>query len=374
MQKIVPLCFLILLTALAAQAQSVLPSSFGNWKEEGAPAAAATEVPATEAFHEYGLTGSEAAAYQRGGETLDATLWKFQDPTGGYGGYSYLRTADMTRSDLAEHASYSNDRALILIGNFVLEITGNDVPRDLASLKDLKKAVEPRAQMGPYPDLWKFLPPTGLAGGTNHYVLGPVGLAKFLSLAPGDWLGFSDGAEAEVAKYHIGGNDLSLLIADFPTPQFAQKRLEDLEQSLKVNSPDTAENSPALYGKRTNTLVAIVAGAKSKQEADVLLDQIEVGSEVTWNEPTFQFTQPSIGTIVVGTIVGTGIICAFALVAGVAFGGVRIVTKIAFPDKVFDRTSQVQILQLGLSSKPINAEDFYGIDIGQKGAGGSGKV
>jgi hypothetical protein len=374
MRKIGWLCFFVLVVSFNVQAQNLLPSSFGNWKQQGPVAAAMTQEPETAAFHEYGLSGSEQATYARGADTLTVTLWKFQDPTGGYGGYSYLRTADMERSDIAEHASYSANRALILLGNLVLEVSGQDVPKMMASLAGLKKAVEPSAETGPFPDLWQFLPLKGLEDGTNHYVLGPTGLSKFLALAPGDWLGFSDGAEAEVAKYRLSGNEVSLLIADFPTPQFAQKRLEDLQQQMKINSENQDPNQPALYAKRTNTLVVIVAGAKSKTQASVLLDQIDVASEVTWNEPTFQFTQPNIGTVIVGTIVGTGVICAFAVVAGIAFGGVRIVTKIAFPAKVFDRPSQVQILQLGLSSKPINAEDFYGIDIGRKSHARGGKL
>jgi hypothetical protein len=63
--------------------------------------------------------------------------------------------------------------------------------------------------------------------------------------------------------------------------------------------------------------------------------------------------------MIVGAITGTGVICLFATIAGLAFGGVRLVVKRA-TNKVFDRPDQVQVLQLGLSSKPINAEDFYG--------------
>lgn len=378
MRKI-PLLFCLLLsshlaTSPATRAQNGLPPSFGNWKEAGAATQATAQSPETEAFREYGFTGAEHATFQRGKDTLDVTLWRFQDPTGGYGGYSYLRTADMTRSNLAEHATYSENEALILVGNLVLQVTGKDMPKKTAGLADLVKAVQMGAQTGPYPTLWQFLPTKGMVEGTNHYVLGPVGLEKFLPLAPGDWLGFSDGAEAEVAEYHLAGQEVSLLLADFPTPQFAQKRLEELERSMKINGTAEAQNTPALYAKRSQTLIAIVAGAKSHADANVLLDQINIGSEVTWNEPTFQFTQPNIGTIIVGTIIGTGVICMFALIAGVAFGGVRIVTKIAFPDKVFDRSSQVQILQLGLSSKPINAEDFYGIDVGRRKRDNSGKV
>ena len=36
------------------------------------------------------------------------------------------------------------------------------------------------------------------------------------------------------------------------------------------------------------------------------------------------------------------------LVLGIAFGGVRIITKRLFPGKVFDRKEQIEVLQLGL--------------------------
>jgi hypothetical protein len=51
----------------------------------------------------------------------------------------------------------------------------------------------------------------------------------------------------------------------------------------------------------------------------------------------------------------------FAVVAGLAFGGVRIAVKRLLPGRVFDRGDQLDVLQLGLGSKPINSEDFYGI-------------
>jgi hypothetical protein len=38
---------------------------------------------------------------------------------------------------------------------------------------------------------------------------------------------------------------------------------------------------------------------------------------------------------------------------------VRVLAKIFFPGKVFDRPEQMDVLQLGLSSKRINSRDFY---------------
>ena len=109
-------------------------------------------------------------------------------------------------------------------------------------------------------------------------------------------------------------------------------------------------------------MLEIVMGAPSEASANLLLNQIESGTQVTWSEPTFQFKEPTIEVMIVGSIIGTGVICGFAVIAGLAFGGFRLVVKRALPNKVFDRSSQIQVLQLGLSSKPINAEDFYQLD------------
>jgi hypothetical protein len=47
------------------------------------------------------------------------------------------------------------------------------------------------------------------------------------------------------------------------------------------------------------------------------------------------------------------------VVLGIAFGGVRVVTKRLFPGRVFDRPNQMEVLQLGLSGKRIDPSDFY---------------
>jgi len=44
---------------------------------------------------------------------------------------------------------------------------------------------------------------------------------------------------------------------------------------------------------------------------------------------------------------------------GIAFGGVRVVIKRLFPGKVFDRPQDIEVLQLGLSGKKIDASDMY---------------
>lgn len=383
---ILPVIFLVvfLLGALPASAQSILPSSFAGWNVSAkgglertplafAPPAADGSKPRTAdeawaALEEYGLASGEQDSYTKGSDTLNVTLYRMKDPSGAYGEYSYLRTQDMPRADLAEHSAMSADHALVLSGNLVLDVRGRDLPKFDSDLKSLVATVARQAQTGPLPNLTDHLPRADFVDRSDRYFLGPAALNQLFPVTLGNSLGFTEGAEAELARYRVGRREVTLLIVDFPTPQTAAKKLAELQQSFHVVNVGDAKsdskpdgNSAALYAKRSLTLLAFVAGASSQNEASALLKQVDSGTELTWNEPTFQFTQPSIGTMIVGTIIGTGVICMFALVSGLAFGGVRLVVKRALPNKVFDRSDQLQILQLGLASKPINAQDFYGL-------------
>ena len=354
--------FLLFVAVIPASAQAVLPQTFAGWTA-GTTIVPTIEFkdPTTEAVsREYGIVSVEKAAYSRGKDALNVSLYNMKDPSGAYGLYSYLRSPEMAHAEPGDHSVISRERALLLDGNLVLDVNGTDLPKVGKDLNALVAAVTPKAEQGPLPSLSEHLPVKGFVDRSDKYVLGPVTLNEVFPVSADDWLGFSHGAEAEVAKYKVNGRDMALLIADFPTPQVAQKRLVDLQQLYHLNPKNPDANSSPLFAKRSITLLAIVSGAKTQAEADELLAQVASASEVTWNEPTFQFKEPSIGAMIVGSIIGAGVLCMFAVVAGVAFGGFRLVVKRYFPDKVFDRSSTMQVLQLGLGSKPINSDDFYG--------------
>jgi hypothetical protein len=353
--------FLVVCAAIPASAQGLLPQSFAGWTAGTAAPPAAFKNPVTDAVaREYGIASGERAMYSRAGETLDVSVCRMRDPSGAYGLYSYLRSPEMTHPSPGDHSVMSRDRAILLDGNLVLDVRGTDLQRFGRDLNALIATVTPKSEQGPLPTLTEHLPVKGFVDRSDKYVLGPVALEEFFPVSDDDWLGFSHGAEAEVAKYRVDGRELNLLIADFPTPQVAQKRLVDLQQLYHMNPASPDGNLSPLFAKRSITLLAIVSGARTQAEADQLLGLVQSGSEVTWNEPTFQFKEPSIGAMIVGSIVGAGVLCMFAVVAGIAFGGFRLIIKRYFPDKVFDRSSSMQVLQLGLGSKPINSDDFYG--------------
>jgi hypothetical protein len=352
--------------------RSLLPSSFAGWTEASNGPFSPQAGIAAAATSDYGLSSGVQARYVRGANQINVTLYIMKDASGAYGEYTFLRTPDMRQADLTDYSAISRNEALVLVGNLVLDIEGPNLPKYDANLKALVSGVAPDAEEGPLPTLIGELPQKGLIPRTEHYLLGPAVLDHFFPVSMGESLGFANGAEAELAKYRADGRNVTLLIVDYPTPQSASAHLKALEKQFNIvtdskqdsatkqNNGTERNGVPPLYENRTLTSLAFVAGATSQKEAAGLLAHLQPGDVLTWNEPTFQFTQPSIGTIVVGTIVGTGIICVFALISGLAFGGVRVAIKAILPGKVFDRSKELDILQLGLSSKPIKSEDFYG--------------
>ena len=376
------------LAAFSTRAQTILPNAFADWTASSrssfdpgsAPTGTAPGDPAqlaAAAAREYGATGGERATYTRGANTLNATLYRMKDVSGAYGQFTYLRTPDMQHASFAEHSFIKLNETLILAGNLVLDISGADASRNPTVVKALFDAIAPHSTGGPGPTLPEHLPTTDRVNGTDRYILGPQTLDQFFPGQLGYSLGFSYGTEVETAQFKDKtGHQMTLLIADFPTPQIAHAQLEAMQKKFNISTQEAPTStpaippagsaagaaSPALYASRSQTLVAVLAGASSPAEANKLLDQVKAGTVLTWSEPTFQFKEPPIEVMVVGAIVGTGLICLFAVVAGLAFGGIRLGAKRLFPGKVFDRTNQVDFLQLALNGKPIKAEDFYGVD------------
>ena len=360
---------LLLLAGFPTAAQGFLPPSFSGWNSTNVMEARPADLPKLAGenaapLQEYGLLVAEQRTYARGAGNLSVTLYRMKDPSAAYGAYSFLRAPEMTPPKITEHSSASHDRALILIGNLVLDVSAKEVALLHNDLAGLAAQLGPRADMSSYPTLALYMPEEGRVSRSDRYILGPTALNRLLPVASDDWLGFSNGAEAELARYRAHGEDLTLVMAEYPTPQLATKQMAELGKRFNLNPPGEQANAasdarPALFARQSSALIAIVLNARSNAAAEALLIKVKYTQDLTWNEPTFAFTQPNWGTYIVGIITGTGTLCLFALISGVAFGGIRVVVKRFFPGKIFDRPNHVEILQLGLTSKPIEAKDFY---------------
>ncbi|MCL6481631.1 MAG: hypothetical protein K6U02_07885 [Firmicutes bacterium] len=358
--------FLIALAAWPASAQELLPAELGGWTGSALttyePAALETILGADAAvLREYGVRRTERRQYARAGQSFTLTLYRMLDSSAAYGAFHFLRgNHQMISADLAPLSAVAEGRTLAVTGNLLIEATGADPLAVADELKLLVVQLEPRANKIPFPALERYLPNRGRVFGSECYLLGPAALNRLLPISEGDWVGFGNGAEAQLARYRLDGRELILLLINYPTPQIAQRWLGLLQQRFNLNPPAAvSDKRPTLYARRSSALVAVVANAESSRMADQLLDQVQVETHVTWNEPGFLAEEPPFSTMLFGVFVGTGLIVLFCILTGLAFAGVRLLVKKMLPNRVFDRPNRVEILQLGLSSKPIQGTDLF---------------
>lgn len=383
MRRSLCLTVLALAAAMPATAQQFLPSNFAGWQAVAAPAkrtqppaATTQDAPLWPSWH---MLSSERKTYQRDGQTITVGLYQLADPSYAYSAYSFLRPVPVTDFHPTPHSSVGADRAMMLVGNFLIDVTGGNLAPSAQDLVGLAAAVQPHASRMPYPTLWQYLPTGRFLPHSDRYALDPGVLAAALDQSrqevksassftwPGsDWLGFDDEVEAEVAQYDLGGRAVTMVLASYPTQQLAAEHAENFSKWYRVNpenatpSPGAAGNRPTVFVKRYASLVGLVAGPVDGAEAQKLLSQVRYQTVVTWNEPAFKLKDLTMPEYIVGIILGTSTILIITLVSGIALGIIRIGVKHYLPGVILDRTRSHEVLQLGLSSKPINSSDFYG--------------
>jgi hypothetical protein len=362
-------CSLALVSASKLSAQQVLPDQFASWQSGHHPAIVmwprSPEMARIDSHPEYtqilvesGIVRVEEHYYEKGGEEIAVRLYKLRDPSSAYEVYTSGLKSGMMPTNLGQVSAFSKDHVLIQVGNLVLESTANVSKTDLGALV---QAVEASSGKAPLPPIPAFLPMRGRAAGTERYALGPAGFRAAAAALNRDAFtglteaaGFGDGAEAMLAQYRFGKDEAVLLLLEYPTPQLAGYHQKHLESKLSEMSK--LEQTPI---ERKGSLLAIVLSPSSAQYAQSLRGAVNYETQVTWNEPGQTLTDPPWTSVIAKIFVGTGVFMVAAVVLGIAFGGVRVITKIFFPGKVFDRPERMEILQLGLSGKRIDSSDFY---------------
>jgi hypothetical protein len=351
----------LLATAHLSAAQGLLPPSLGSWTAGAAQAATLEQAAGADAaaIREYGFVAVERAEYARGAEALSVTLYRMADPSAAYGAFTYLRPAGMAPSNLSRFAAASANRALVVVGNFLIDANGAAVAQSRNDIESLAAALKSKADARPFPSIAGHLPTEGMVVGSEHYIMGPIALHALLPVGSGDWLGFSNGAEAISARFRKGGQEVTLLVVEYPTQQIAAKHFDSAQPILHSSSDAPIPGYLFLAWERDDDLISIVFGPAPSTFANSLVKKVVFGHNITWNEPSYKATDLSWPTYVVGAFTGAGIIMLFSIVSGIGFGIIRVLVKTFLPGKVFDRHGSIEVLQLGLTGKPINTKDFY---------------
>ncbi len=349
-----------------ASATPVLPNEFAGWQRKGD--IARSDEPATadaangDVLKEYGFVRLEKAAYTRDdGRNLTVKAALFDDASGAYGAFTYYVSEEMRAETIGDAGAYLNNRLLFYQGNVLVDAVFDRMSvMSAAQMRELAGLL-PQAEGNKRnpPSLPTRLPKRtsepSFEKNTTKYILGPLALNRVGSPLPAAMVDFAAGAELVMGRYAAAAGDATLMLIEYPTSQIAAERLRRIDASHQI-----AEQQPGVasivdvgpfFDARTGPIVVIAAGPLSKSEARALMASISYDADVTWNENTYVSKKDNLANFLFNAIVLCGIVVGLALVAGVAFGGLRVLIKRFFPDSVFDRREATEFISLHLEDE-----------------------
>lgn len=347
----------------------ILPDHFGSWQADG-PAKTlhpqdlgnnwAQGTGADNVLAEAHPTRIEQRAYRNGNDEATFRVFALQDPSSAYEFYTFLLAPGMRNMGLGEYSALSQYDGRFLVGNLVVQasLSPNTKPENLS---DIVPALKSKADPTPLPPLKNYLPEHWLVFGTEKYALGPqafrasmasLGQGAYAGLAPE--VGFQDGAETIMARYQGEHGSGVLLLIEYPTPQLAENHLHHLEEALPA-----AAKQAGVTVERKASMLSLVFAATSPVHAQAIRNEVNYSTEVTWNEPSQTATDPPLVYMMFKIFVFTCLFLVFATIAGIAFGGFRVLIKHWLPGKIFDRPQDIEVLQLGIGGKKIDPTDMY---------------
>ncbi|HVO63975.1 MAG TPA: DUF6599 family protein [Terriglobales bacterium] len=355
---------LILIFVLAAGAAfaadtAVLPQSFSGWQRKG-PAKSTTDAAVADpanapVLKEYGFTEMDSATYVRDdGRKLAIKAARFDDASGTFGAYTFYYRPEMNREQIGDQGASFNERILFYRGNILVDAVFDRVTAmSAADLRELAGLLpRPVGNAGSLPPVLAYMPRRDYIANTEKYIEGPSALAQASAPLDAHLVDFSKGTEVVLGKYKVTGGEATLMVISYPTPQIAADRMKLIDAN-QLNTQQQTGVAPIVdagpfYDKRSGPLLAIAAGPLSQSEARSLLSAVSYDADVTWNQNTFFDKKNNIGNLIVNVILLCGILVGLMLVAGMAFGGLRIAIRRLFPGKLIDRPEQVEFISLHL--------------------------
>jgi len=304
----VKLLSLTLLAGLAATHGAIWPEQFGPGKRQSA---APPKLSDQKLWSEYGLQESETGEYAIGTEQFAATAYRLQDPTAALAAFYWLRPPNAVVSPVEKLSAETANELILAHGNYVLVFQGFK-----PGAPDLQRLYSqlPRVDESPLPAFIGFQPSDGLVRNSERFVTGPAGLETFFpGIQPG-LAAFHLGSEAQIGTYGAGNGQMKLAIFSYPTPNIARERLAEMQ---KISGA---------IAKRTGPLVAVILSPPNADDAERLLSQVRYQTTISWSEYV-PSRRDNIGDLIINAFILIGVLLAFSTVAGLAFGGFRLLRR-----------------------------------------------
>src|SRR5947209_11559259 len=369
--KFIPVLCLQLAVATACFAAgtvtpaSILPKAFGGWHLTAAAQTSSNSESAdpTNAalLKEYGFKDFEGGTYTRtDGRKLKIKAARFEDASGAYGAFTFYKMPQMLNERIGDQGASLNERVLFYRGSILVDAVFEKLTAmSAADLRELAGVLPlPSGSTRNLPGLPAYLPKAGYVQNTAKYIIGPIGLEKVDAPFPAQLVDFNAGAEVVLGTYQTSAGNATLTLINYPTNQIAAEHLRRIEgahgQSLQQAG---SENPGTLTAKRTGPIVVIATGSLSQNEGKSLLAAVNYDADVTWNENTYVTKKDNLANLLVNIIILCAILIAFAGVAGLAFGGIRVLIKRILPERIYDRPGEIEFIALHLSESESRGSD-----------------
>jgi len=359
------------------QEAAILPQQFGGWEMQGSaqkstdPAVADPTNAAV--LKEYRFTNLAASTYTRDdGRTLKIRAARFADASGAFGAYTFYLQPEMTKEQIGDQGASLGQRVLFYRGNVMVDAQfSKESAMSGAELRELAGALpRPEGNAANLPTFIEFMPRRGYVANTQKYVMGPAALAALAPPVPADLVDFNASSEVSMGRYDTASGEATLMLISYPTPQLAAEHLRRIDAAHQMTQPQSGvssiENSGSFFDKRTGPILAIATGPVSDSDAKSLLRLVNYEASVTWNTPTENSQVHDLYMLILNIVVLCAILAGLAIVAGVAFGGIRILMKRWYPDKIFDRPEQMEFISLHLTEVAVKGASQSGNEDGRQ--------
>jgi hypothetical protein len=362
---------------------ALLPQRFEGWQMQGSPQIGTDPAQAdptnAAVLKEYRFTDVASATYtQEDGRTLKIRAARFADASGAFGAYLFYLQPAMTpdsakkeQDKIGDQAAFLGQRVIFYCGNVLVDAQfSRESAMSGAQMRNFARALpRPSGNSANLPTFIEFMPHQNYITNTQKYVMGAAALTAQAPPVSADLVDFNASAEVSLARYNTPSGEATLMLISYPTPQMAAEHLRRIEAAHQVSAAQSGVPSVESFGtfipKRTGPLLAIVSGPVSDSDAKSLLGRVNWEASVTWNLPTDNAQARDLYMLILNIVVLCGILAGLAVVAGVAFGGIRILMKRWYPDRVFDRPEQMEFISLHLTETVVKGASQSGADGGR---------
>ena len=283
----------------------------------------------------YGFDMRTRAQWIGSSGDVRSTVYRMTDPAASFGLFSIGRDADApgyARFPFGVEGYAIEDRAVFWAGRYVVELEG-----DAKAAKAWAELAAPEMS-GPSvrPSVVEHLPVENRVADSEAYVVSAASMDKAWGVDPSR-LGFDRSAEAAVARYRIKGKPVRLLLLMYPTQQMAIKH-EEVFASVSGKA--------GRLKKRAGPLLAFADASGDDEAAAAVLDSVRHEFQVTWNEAA---PDKKVVFFIIGMFKLVGAAVGIAVAGGVLFAGFRLYCRWRYPNRVFDRDSGFELIQLKLN-------------------------